>query len=63
MSMKVKLITTRDSLRAEQLLDIKGGISEELKNQLEGCDKCNCCFGNENKTKRKEPETGKTKKH
>lgn len=59
--MKVKLITTLDSLRAEHLLDIKGGISEELQNQLEGCDKCNCCIGNENKTKRKEQEIGKRK--
>lgn len=49
--MKVKFITIPDSLRSEDLLDIKGGISEEVKHQLEGCDKCNCCFGNENKKK------------
>lgn len=58
--MKVKLITNLDSLRTEHLLDIKGGISEELQNQLEGCDKCNCCFGNENKTKLKEKEMEKS---
>ena len=49
--MKVKTITASNSLRIEELLDIKGGISEELKSQLEGCEKCNCCIGNENKSK------------
>lgn len=50
--MKVKIINAvSDRLRAESLLDIKGGISDELQDNLEGCSKCNCCFGNENKQK------------
>ncbi|WP_157765293.1 hypothetical protein [Prevotella intermedia] len=49
--MKIKLITMPDNLRVKELLDIKGGVSDELQSQLEGCQKCNCCFGNENKSK------------
>ena len=55
--MKVKLITTPDDLKAKELLNIRGGISEELQNELEGCQKCNCCFGNENKKVIKKGET------
>lgn len=42
-----------DNLTVKELLDIKGGISDELQTQLEGCQKCNCWFGNENKNKGK----------
>lgn len=49
--MKIKLITMPDNLRVKELLDIKGGVSDELQSQLEGCQKCNCWFGNENKSK------------
>ena len=49
--MKIKLIIMPDNLRVKELLDIKGGVSDELQSQLEGCQKCNCCFGNENKSK------------
>lgn len=55
--MKVKLITNPDDLKEKELLNIRGGISEELENELEGCQKCNCCFGNENKSKKKEKVT------
>lgn len=49
--MKVKLITPLDDLKTKELLNIRGGISDELQNELEGCQKCNCCIGNENKTR------------
>ena len=46
--MKIKLIIMPDNLRVKELLDIKGGVYDELQSQLEGCQKCNCWFGNEN---------------
>lgn len=53
--MKLEKIETKDELKNEELVNIKGGLSDDILNDPKACQQCNCFIGNKNTPPKPKP--------